>query len=339
MQLIMLTHMLVLREMFYKMKTIINIKRNYNFSKKIHSKYKIFRDTKNLLYLIFFKNTFPAIINRTVFNYAFKMNNYYKFMCYIQNCIKDNCKYSDKNFYLKKNILIPEKNIHSFIKDSKFFLDHAFLLKNTSQNLFRNSKLKRQLHNIFANLLKDDILLIAPVNNFKANYRLRNFQICRINNRALNIKAKKYTHFASLRESSSYNLFNRKIQNITSNANYKAVKYNLRKNIQKLPTENPFILRPVNHKYYANTFNSDDINYKTVSNYYFHNKQNIEQEIRHIREMIIKTKETLKENNSQNYYKNLNTIIKQHIDINYLSDKVYQNIELRIRMERERRGI
>lgn len=72
---------------------------------------------------------------------------------------------------------------------------------------------------------------------------------------------------------------------------------------------------------------------------YFHNQRNkIEQEVEDIRRVVVETKEAVEEKNHHSP-KDMSMAIKQHLDINRISDQVYQNIERRIRIERERRGL
>jgi Icc-related predicted phosphoesterase len=69
--------------------------------------------------------------------------------------------------------------------------------------------------------------------------------------------------------------------------------------------------------------------------FYFHNQRKIEQEVEEIKRIVVETKEVMKERPIS--LRDMG--IKQHLDINRLSDQVYQNIEQRIRIERERRGL
>jgi hypothetical protein len=79
--------------------------------------------------------------------------------------------------------------------------------------------------------------------------------------------------------------------------------------------------------------------YKTTGEgLYFHNQRQIEQEVEEIRNVVIETKEAVRETNYHSPNE-LDRVIKQHLDINRISDQVYQNIERRIKIERERRGL
>ena len=72
--------------------------------------------------------------------------------------------------------------------------------------------------------------------------------------------------------------------------------------------------------------------------FYFHKRQNIEREVEEIKKIIVETKEAVAEKSrSVNFPDEID--IKRHLDINRISDQVYQNMERRIRMERERRGL
>jgi hypothetical protein len=77
---------------------------------------------------------------------------------------------------------------------------------------------------------------------------------------------------------------------------------------------------------------------KVKEDFYFHKRQNIEQEVEEIKKIIVETKEAVVEKSpSVNFPSEMD--IKRHLDINRISDQVYQNIERRIRMEKERRGL
>jgi hypothetical protein len=72
--------------------------------------------------------------------------------------------------------------------------------------------------------------------------------------------------------------------------------------------------------------------------FYFHKRQNIEREVEEIKKIMVETKEAVAEKSrSVNFPDEID--IKRHLDINRISDQVYQNMERRIRMERERRGL
>ncbi len=75
-------------------------------------------------------------------------------------------------------------------------------------------------------------------------------------------------------------------------------------------------------------------------NLYFHNQRGMEQKFEDIKKIVVETKEAVRETSFSNYFQNdMDKAIKQHLDINRISDQVYQKIERRIRIERERKGI
>lgn len=77
---------------------------------------------------------------------------------------------------------------------------------------------------------------------------------------------------------------------------------------------------------------------KDIEDFYFHRRQNIEQEVEEIKRIVVETKEAVVEKStSTNYPGEMD--VKRNFDINRISDQVYQNIERRVRMERERRGL
>jgi hypothetical protein len=91
-------------------------------------------------------------------------------------------------------------------------------------------------------------------------------------------------------------------------------------------TANP-IVGPVNTVFKAES-----------ENFYFHSQRMIEKELNEIKKNIVETKEAVKEKFIADR-SSMDMDIKQYLDINRLSDQVYRNIEQRIRIERERRGL
>lgn len=73
-------------------------------------------------------------------------------------------------------------------------------------------------------------------------------------------------------------------------------------------------------------------------NFYFHSQRMIEKELNEIKKNMVETKEAVKEKIIPDR-SSMDMDIKKNFDINSLSDQVYQNIEQRIRIERERRGL
>ncbi len=71
-------------------------------------------------------------------------------------------------------------------------------------------------------------------------------------------------------------------------------------------------------------------------NYVFNKTRKIEQEVDDLKKMVIETKKTLAEKSISPPSKNSG---KFNLDINSIADQVYMNIERRIRIERERRGL
>ncbi|NTU41451.1 MAG: hypothetical protein HGA78_00045 [Nitrospirales bacterium] len=73
---------------------------------------------------------------------------------------------------------------------------------------------------------------------------------------------------------------------------------------------------------------------------YFSSRRNIGREVDEIKKIIVETKETLRESTMPGNSTEAHMVkaIKQHLDIERISHQVYQNLERRIRTERERRG-
>ncbi len=93
--------------------------------------------------------------------------------------------------------------------------------------------------------------------------------------------------------------------------------------------------------YEGNKLRKKDVYNIATENVYFHNQRKIEQEVEEIKKVVIETKETVEEKSlsAHSLKGDMDKYMKQHLDINSLSDQVYQNIERRIRVERERRGL
>lgn len=70
-------------------------------------------------------------------------------------------------------------------------------------------------------------------------------------------------------------------------------------------------------------------------NYVFRKTRKIEQEVDDLKKIVVETKKTLLAKSSSYPPKNAG---KNNVDINHIADQVYQNIERRIRIERERKG-
>lgn len=77
--------------------------------------------------------------------------------------------------------------------------------------------------------------------------------------------------------------------------------------------------------------------YKTDNeNLHFQDSRRLESEIELIKKIVTQTKESVLEKIPPAIGE---AEIKRHIDINRISDQVYQNLERKIRIERERRGV
>ena len=68
---------------------------------------------------------------------------------------------------------------------------------------------------------------------------------------------------------------------------------------------------------------------------HFNDQRHIEQEIENVKKIVIETKASVLDKSKPVFGE---ADIKRYLDINRISSEVYQNIERRIRMERERRG-
>lgn len=104
----------------------------------------------------------------------------------------------------------------------------------------------------------------------------------------------------------------------------------------------PFIKHP-HYNYGLDIVNSITTQRRTAfetngENFYFHKQPKIEEEIEEIKKIVVETKGEVTEKSKSSYFPG-DMDIKRHLDINGISDQVYQNIERRIRVERERRGL
>lgn len=74
--------------------------------------------------------------------------------------------------------------------------------------------------------------------------------------------------------------------------------------------------------------------------FYFYKQRRIEEEVEEIKRIVVETKGVVEEKSvSNDFQRDIDLRIKRQLDVNRISDQVYQNIERRIRMERERRGL
>lgn len=81
-------------------------------------------------------------------------------------------------------------------------------------------------------------------------------------------------------------------------------------------------------------------NFITNQQLHFNDRYVQRQELYEIRKLVDKTKESLKETGRNALTRDsMNQMLKQFLDINSISDRIYSTIERRIRAERERRGI
>lgn len=104
-------------------------------------------------------------------------------------------------------------------------------------------------------------------------------------------------------------------------------------------------MKRLSYKTGLNTVNSTAVRKRTVfqpldDDFYFHKHRKIEEEVEKIKKIVVETKEVVMGKSASNdFSKEMELTVKRHLDVNRISDQVYQNIERRIRMERERRGL
>lgn len=74
--------------------------------------------------------------------------------------------------------------------------------------------------------------------------------------------------------------------------------------------------------------------------FYFYKPRRIEEEVEEIKRIVVETKGVVEEKSvSNDLQRDIELRIKRQFDVDRISDHVYQNIERKIRMERERRGL
>jgi hypothetical protein len=112
---------------------------------------------------------------------------------------------------------------------------------------------------------------------------------------------------------------------------------------QNWTTVNKPLIKHYRSNFGSNAANSISAHRKTTfetgnEDFYFHKAQTMSQEVEELRKIIVETKETVI-NKSVSTHSPIEIDMKKYLDMNRLSDQVYQKIEQRIRIERERRGL
>lgn len=319
---------------------MLNITHN-EFSERIHSKYKIFRNAKNIPNFIFLRNIFPEILNRIFINYAFNLKNILNFQFYLKNISKENHIFNDKIIRLKEYILISGEIIKMLFKNRKLILNHNSPYSTAQQSLLHKFKPNKEYYNAIPILLKDNLLSITTFNNINVAHKLNYLRKYNINgNQIFNTNPYKYKHVISFKQGNFLSLnLNKNLQNSYMNLNYQINKNEFqKKKIERLPVNKIFIINSDNYKQYRNFKKQNESEYSPINSFYFHNQQKIEHEVEKIKKAMFETKEAFRQINHYSP-RDIKMAIKQYVDINHISDQVYQNIERRIRLERERRGL
>ena len=112
---------------------------------------------------------------------------------------------------------------------------------------------------------------------------------------------------------------------------------------QNWTTVNNPLIKHYHSNFGSNAANSIAAHRKTTfeagnEDFYFNKAQTMSQEVEELRKIIVETKETVI-NKSVSTHSPIEIDMKKYLDMNRLSDQVYQKIEQRIRIERERRGL
>ncbi|MDL1973322.1 MAG: hypothetical protein LWX55_00755 [Deltaproteobacteria bacterium] len=112
---------------------------------------------------------------------------------------------------------------------------------------------------------------------------------------------------------------------------------------QNWTTVNKPLIKHYHYKFGSNAVNSIAAQIKTTfeagnEDFYFNKAQTMSREVEELRKIIVETKETVIDK-SVSTHSPIEIDMKKYLDVNRLSDQVYQKIEQRIRIERERRGL
>ncbi len=112
---------------------------------------------------------------------------------------------------------------------------------------------------------------------------------------------------------------------------------------QNWTTVNKPLIKHYHYNFGSNAANSLAAQRKTTfeagnEDFYFNKAQTMSQEVEELRKIIVETKDAVKEK-SLSSYSPMDIEIKRHLDLSRLTDQVYQMLERKIEIERERRGL
>lgn len=115
------------------------------------------------------------------------------------------------------------------------------------------------------------------------------------------------------------------------------------KTFQNLTTVNKPLIKHYHYNFALDGTNSITPHRRTPfkaesEDIYFYHQTKIDQEIKEIKKIVVETKDAVKEK-SLSSYSPMDIEIKRHLDLSRLTDQVYQMLERKIEIERERRGL
>ena len=115
------------------------------------------------------------------------------------------------------------------------------------------------------------------------------------------------------------------------------------KTFQNWTTVNKPLIKHYHYNFGSNAANSLAAHRRTLfkaesEDLYFYHQNKIDQEIKEIKKIVVETKDAVKEK-SLSSYSPMDIEIKRHLDLSRLTDQVYQMLERKIEIERERRGL
>lgn len=288
--------------------------RGLNFSNRIESKYTIFRKSGRMPALIFLKLFGASIVNKiTNINRMESINNYFRLHLnfYLKMVSQLNqLSHQSRKLHYSANYSkteLRESGMLSFFKEA--FRFHKNVAANFSLRKFMRGEILGNPR-VVEKFIQDKRRLVG-LHHFTQHIQTNNF---------MQLK----TEHGAQRGVNRMAMANGQGQNVAYSS--------LRSTGDGLWSAVGGQRTVIRHAPYA-------ISHMPSESLYFHNQRNkIEQEVEDIRRVVVETKEAVEEKKHHSP-KDMSMAIKQHLDINRISDQVYQNIERRIRIERERRGM
>ena len=323
--------------LFYRY--ISSIVNNIEFAAILYLKNKFFRKTIYFPTLMLLKQKKPLIISKTFTSQLNNIQHIYNLLFNIQiishKNYKSNPKIANYKIYDKYQLIFKEKNyfyLTRFAEKTKpINLVFTKKLKSNKDIYFEKEKIIPTLNKIYAQfIISKNSFSQSILHNLKGKHALNYFQDSHfaqkqtVLNKDLNLISLQQTNLLSF---NLYKMDKNKIIKLREN------RYEINKEKFNQSTHiNSYQLISNKHNLYV-------ANYMPADNFCFYNQRKIAQDIEEIKRIVLGKKEANEEKSfsSHSLRDNINKQVK--LDINRLSDQVYKNIERRIRLERERKGI